>query len=85
MMNTRYLLSLTVICLIIALASLAFRARARRGYGPFLVGIAASAAMIGGKLWITDGYIAFVGIVLLIAASAWNAWPLKNNSNIKTT
>lgn len=77
MMNTRYLLPLTVICLIIALASLAFRARSRQGYGPFLVGMAASATMIGGKFWLTNGYIAFVGIVLLIGASVWNSWPRK--------
>jgi hypothetical protein len=84
MMNTRYLLPLTAICLIIALASLAFRARARRGYGPFLVGIAASATMIGGKFWLTNGYIAFAGIVMLIGASVWNSWPRKHKSNSPT-
>jgi len=66
---------LTVVCLIIALASLAFRARARQGYGPFVVGMAASAIMIGGKFWLANGYIAFAGIILLIGASVWNSWP----------
>ena len=51
MMQTAYLLPLTVLALVLALAALGFRARRRRGYGPFVVGIVAAFALVGASLW----------------------------------
>lgn len=82
LLKTRWLLPLTMITLVFVLASLAFRARARRGYGPFMLGLLGSGALLGGyfvfppgtaiSVWGVDG-----GAALLVAASIWNGWPRK--------
>ncbi len=82
MMNTLYLLPLTAMCLIVALVCLGFRAPSRRGYGPLIIGIAASAMMIGGKFCFANDYATFLGIALLIGASVWNSWPHKCKQRI---
>lgn len=82
MMNTLYVLPLTVMCLIVALVCLGFRARSRRGYGPLIIGTAASAMMIGGKFRFANDYVTFLGIALLIAASVWNSWPHRRKHGI---
>src|SRR5260370_6810285 len=47
-----YLLPLTVAFLSLALGAMLFRARERRGYGPFLLGVAAAGGgLIGKVLW----------------------------------
>lgn len=79
MMNTLYLLPLTAVCLIVALACLGFRARLRQGYGPLMIGTAASVAMIVGKFCFANDYVTFLGIALLIGASVWNSWPHRPN------
>ncbi|MBC8325667.1 MAG: MerC domain-containing protein [Verrucomicrobia subdivision 3 bacterium] len=73
--ETVYLLPLTLIFLSIALGALAFRARQRRGYAPFALGFAAAAVMVFGKFQFESDPALYAGIVLLIAASLWNAWP----------
>ncbi|HJT75996.1 MAG TPA: hypothetical protein VJ739_02245, partial [Gemmataceae bacterium] len=49
LMQTTYLLPLTVGSLALALAALGFRAKRRRGYGPLAVGILAAVAFVLGK------------------------------------
>ena len=83
MMNTLYVLPLTVLCLIVALACLGFRARSRQGYGPLIIGTAASAMMIGGKFCFANDYVTFLGIALLIGASVWNSWPHRREHGIR--
>lgn len=75
LLNTTYLLPVTALFLLIALGALAFRAGTRRGYGPFVAGLAASTAVLIGKFSIASNAAMYGGIVLLIAASLWNAWP----------
>ena len=75
LVSTAYLLPLTVAFLALALAALAFRARRRRGHGPFLLGTAAAFGILSGKfLWGTN-YILYPAVALLVAASLWNSWP----------
>jgi len=82
LLKTTWLLPLTMITLMFVVASLAFRARTRRGYGPLILGLLGSGALLVGQFvftsdaamseWGIDG-----GAVLLVAASIWNEWPRK--------
>src|SRR5260370_34162281 len=62
-----YLLPLTVAFLSLALGAMLFRARERRGYGPFLLGVAAAGGVvIGQALWASNpprfGCVGLLGI-----------------------
>lgn len=70
-----YLLPLTAVFLLVAIAGLAYRARSRRGYKPLLVGLLAAATLLLGK-FAYDGDVAmYAGLSLLALASLWNTWP----------
>ena len=77
LMETRYLLPLTALFLVIALSFLAFRAPGRRGYGPFVAGVAASGLLMIGKFVFDSGVAMYAGVAGLMAASLWNSWPRK--------
>jgi hypothetical protein len=79
-METAYLLPLTVICLVLALAALAFRANRRRGYGPFVVGVLAAALLMVGKFVLDSNVAVYGAIGSLIGASLWNSWPISTTS-----
>src|SRR5438067_1701373 len=49
LLSSVYLLPLTAVFLLITVATLGFRSRDRRGYGPLALGIAASAVVLTGK------------------------------------
>ena len=70
-----YLFPLTVVFLAATLGTLAFRAGSRRGYGPFVVGLLASILLLVGDLVIESGPTVYGGVVILVGASVWNAWP----------
>jgi hypothetical protein len=74
-LDTTYLLPLTALFLALAVGALAFRARSRRGYGPFAVGLAAAVIVVLGKFAFESDAALYSGIGLLIGASVWNAWP----------
>lgn len=80
LLNTAYLFPLTAAFLVLAVGALAFRARARRGYGPFAVGLTAATVVLVGKFAFDSNAAMYGGIGLLVAASVWNAWPKRNNS-----
>jgi mercuric ion transport protein len=69
------LMLLTVGLLGIALVSLAYRAKVRRGYWPLAVGIVAATLILIEKWWLAAPWLLTFGIVLLVGASLWNAWP----------
>lgn len=75
LMETRWLLPLTAGFLVLAVGTLAFRARRRRGYGPLGLGMLAAALVMVGKFAFDSDPAMYVGIALLVAASLWNAWP----------
>lgn len=75
LLETAYLVPLTLLFLGLALVGLGFRARARRGYGPFAAGLLASVLVMIGKFGFESAPAMYGGIGLLVAASAWNAWP----------
>ncbi len=75
LISTKYLLPLTAAFLVLTLGALAFRARHRHGYGPFLVGlIAAIVVMTGKSAWDSKPAL-YAAVATLVTASVWNGWP----------
>jgi mercuric ion transport protein len=72
---TPYLLPLTAGFLVIAVASLAYRAQQRRGYKPLLLGLFAAALLLIGKFYYSSDSVMYAGLALLVLASLWNTWP----------
>jgi mercuric ion transport protein len=72
---TPYLLPLTFFFVLIVVASLAFRARQRRGYKPLLLGLVAAGILLYGKFGYDSDGVMYVGLGLLVLASLWNSWP----------
>jgi hypothetical protein len=71
-----YLLPLTVVFLVAALALLFYSAR--RGYAPALLGTLAAAMILIGKFYFDSSPATYLGVALLVAASLWNAWPRRS-------
>ena len=70
-----YLFPATTFFLALSLAALGFRARQRRGYGPFFLGLAASAAILVSKFIVDIQPASYASAGFLIAASVWNSVP----------
>lgn len=75
-----YLFPLTASFLVVAAGALAFRARSRRGYGPFALGLAASVVVLAGKFAFNSNAAMYGGIAALVAASIWNVWPVRSKA-----
>ncbi len=72
---TPYLLPVTAVALAIALFGLGWRAKARSGFGPLMLGVAASAVILIGKFAFDSDPAAYIGAAALIGATVWNLWP----------
>ena len=81
LLHTAYLVPLTLVTLLVALGALGFRAQRRRGYGPLVVGLFAGVLVVVGKFALDLAVMTYGGIVLLIAVSVWNSWPLKGSGD----
>jgi hypothetical protein len=77
LVNSRNLFAVTALFLIVAVSSLAFRARQRRGYGPAAMGLIASFLILFGKFDLESPTIAYAALAFLISASIWNTWPIR--------
>jgi hypothetical protein len=75
--SSKYLFRITFVLLLTAVSTLAFRAKQRRGLLPFELGLAASALILIGKFGLDSHSMTYGGVVLLVCASVWNAWPVK--------
>jgi len=75
LISAAYLLPMTVALLSLALGAIAFRAKQRNGYGPFLLALVATAAVLLGKFAWESKPTMYSAFGLLIVASLWNAWP----------
>ncbi len=71
LVSTVYLLPMTAAFLLLAVAMLAFRARRRRGYGPFALGFIAASFILLGKFSLASNPVLYAGLGLLILASVW--------------
>ncbi len=78
LLDAAYLLPLTSVFLTIALGALAFRAKRRRGYGPFLIGVTAATVVLIGKFAFDSDAAMYVGVAALVCASTWNSWPRRS-------
>lgn len=77
LLDEAYLFPLTAAFLFVAVGALAFRAPTRRGYGPFVLGLAAALIVLVGKFTFGLNPPMYAGIAVLVSASVWNAWPLR--------
>lgn len=79
LISAAYLLPLTIAFLTLTLATLAYRAKKRHGFGPFLIGLFAAIGILLGKfLWASNVAI-YCNVGTLIVASLWNAWPRREH------
>lgn len=72
LVETRYLLPLSIGCLALAVGALGYRAE--RNYAPMIVGVVASALILSGKFVFASTAVTITGACLLIAAYAWRFW-----------
>jgi len=72
-----WLMPLTVAFLAVALAALAWQGHKRRAYGPLAFGIVGSMVLVIGKFGFESETALYSGVVLVVGASVWNAWPRK--------
>ncbi len=77
LINARNLLMVTALFLIVAVAALAFRAQQRRGYGPAMAGLAAGVGILASKFYLESTATMYAALGLLIGASIWNSWPVR--------
>lgn len=80
LMNSAYLFSFIAIFLAFGLGTSLYRAKTRRGYGPFALGAASTLAVLVGKFALSWDLLFYAGLVVFIAASVWNAWPKKKDT-----
>lgn len=73
-----YVLPVTGSFLAFGIGALAWKARTRRGYRPFLLGLVGGILILLGKFQLHMDLLGYVGIALLLGASLWNAWPLRS-------
>lgn len=78
LISTRYLLPITAVFLVLAVGALAFRAKNRHGYGPFVLGAVSAVIVVVGKFALESSPTMYAAIGSLMTASVWNAWPRRN-------
>ena len=83
LIGTTYLLPITSAFLVVTLAVLGFRAKERRGYGPLLLGVAGSIAILIGKFYSESKPLMYGGVSFLVVASVWNALPRRSNTIVQ--
>lgn len=76
---TPYLFPLTLVFVVLALAALLYKAKDRRGYLPFYLGMISSIILVVGKFYFESDLSMYIGLGLLISASIWNTWPVKSH------
>jgi len=77
LVDTQYLLPLTIAFLILALFSLATSRASRLGYLPLFVGTIAAAFILSGKFVFSSNPLLYLGVAALLGASIWNSLPLQ--------
>jgi mercuric ion transport protein len=60
----------------LALLALGFRARARRGYGPLVLGAVSAGIVLFFKFGRAFPPLVYAGLAGLVIACVWNAWPI---------
>jgi len=76
--NTTAQTVLTALLLSLALIALLYRARSRRGLGPFVLGVTATLVVVVSKFVLGFDEGTYIGVGVLIVAGVWNVWPQAN-------
>ena len=77
LLDRAYLLPVTVTVLVLALVTLGYRARSRRGYKPLVLGAFGSLAILLGRFTFGWDWAGYGGASVLFGAALWNVWPRK--------
>ncbi len=85
LISAAYLLPLTTAFLLLAIGAMLFRAKARRGYGPFLLGVVAGVGVLVGKFVWESSPVIYGAVGILVIASLWNSWPLHDKPDESRT
>jgi len=85
LISVKYLLPLTAAFLVLALAAMLFRAKNRRGYGPFVLAVFAASGVLLGKFVWGSRLAVYGAIGLLVIASLWNTWPRRERATDAAT
>ena len=72
--SSTYLMPLTAGLLAVAVGGLCLQIKSA-GYGPFVLGVLSGSAIVAGKFMIDSSVMSYVGIGLLVIASAWTLVP----------
>ncbi len=75
LLETRFLLPITLVALTLVIGLLMFRAQVRRGYGPAMLGLVSASMIMVSKFAFSSTPAAYVGASLLFIACVWNSWP----------
>lgn len=75
-----FLVPFAALLLALSLFALGYRARKRRGYGPFVLGILGALGLLAGKLVLVSDVLSFVALAAIVAAGFWNSLPARSVS-----
>lgn len=78
LISAKYLLLLSALFLVLAVGALAFRAKNRHGYAPFLLGIVSAGGVLAGKFAFESSLTMYAAVAMLVTASVWNSWPRRD-------
>ena len=77
-LSTEFLIPLAAVLLALSLLALGYRAQHRRGYGPFVLGVAGALGVLAGKFWLSSEALSYVALAAIVAAGIWNGWPARS-------
>jgi hypothetical protein len=80
LMESRYLLPITITPLALATFAIGFRARARRGYAPAIVAAVAAVALVVAKFVLDSDPLTYATTAVFASAAIWNAWPVRRDA-----
>lgn len=75
LLDSAWLLPLSAFFMALAVGALAWRAKDRRGYGPFWLGLVAAVGLLVGKFAFDNQAAMYAGAGAIFVAAVWNSWP----------
>lgn len=80
LLSSEHLLIMTSVFLAVAVGALVGKRR-HHGYGPFYLGLLASAVVLAGKFYYSSNLAMYLGLGLLVGATLWNALPVREDAS----
>lgn len=82
LLERAWLLPITIAFLTGTLASLAYHAKGRQGYGPLGLGAVGAVIAFAGKFSMDSTTLLYLGLIGLGGAALWNAWPRRGAAQV---